>query len=679
MPRHTARLCRAARICLLLIGAALTTTAAGASGHRTAQRHQFKQAYAVARKGGNWRHLAVGLQHYALYPYLEAAALGHDLRTDTTAQVRAYIDRYPQWIPAQRLRAQFLGELARRKDWSDFLALYRPGLGSRLHCDALQARLAQGGTLHWKKDMAKLWTHPSLPNSCNPVQEWAQQHGLLTPARLWARIDRAATAGRAGTIASLARWLPSAESAQAQRLVLALRKPAKAASAAASWPDTVRTRQAATLALLRLARHDNDRAQSAWARLRHHFKFSLTQRHHIEADVALYDATDFGPDALKKLAQLPAAAQTATTREWRVRVALAQRDWPAVLHAIRAMPAAQRDDNEWQYFRARALAALGHSSQAHAQFEELAQKTNYYGFLAADRVHEPYTICPASLSLKRSAEQKLLQQPDLQRAFELFAVGLLPQARREWDRFMHGRSTDQRHMAADLAYRQGWYDRPIFTFSSGDALHLYRFRFPLARRDGITAKAQRAGIDPAWAYGIIRAESAWMTDAHSGADARGLMQLLPGTAARVARRNDVAYTGDLYDPRVNVSLGTYYLGSLADRYNGAPWLASAAYNAGPGRVDQWLDERGQLPPDLFVATIPFHETRDYVASVMAFSVLYDWRLHSRVLPMDQRMPRFGQPYTPPDADTPRKGVVCPAQPRETRQASASMPTTESSQ
>jgi soluble lytic murein transglycosylase len=218
--------------------------------------------------------------------------------------------------------------------------------------------------------------------------------------------------------------------------------------------------------------------------------------------------------------------------------------------------------------------------------------------------------------------------------------------------------------AVNLADQHDWYDRAIVTFNNGPALHYYTLRFPLARQDGLVSQAEQAGIDPAWAYGILRQESAWMSDAQSGADARGLMQLLPSTAADVARRNGLPWDGgdSLYDPTTNIELGTRYLAQMAGRFNGAPWLASAAYNAGAGRVSQWLDARGTLPPDLFVATIPFKETREYVARVMYYSVIYDWRLHGSAASMSTRMTPIGQPYSRPDAQDPRKDITCATPP-----------------
>ncbi|MFC5527391.1 transglycosylase SLT domain-containing protein [Rhodanobacter ginsengisoli] len=649
--------------CLLLVGGwLLGGTGAHAAQPDDARRAAFKQAYAAARQGGSaWQALATGLRDYPLYPYLQEAALEHDIQQIDRATVESYLTQYPDWIPAADLRRAFLLELARRQDWSDFLAIYRPGLGDALSCDALQARLANGERLDFDKDLAALWARPSLPDACDPVLAAAHDQGLLTRDRLWMRIDRAADAGQAGTIASLADWLPAADGIDAKRLALALSDPATALATATSWPDTRRARQAATLALVRMARRQADNADAAWQQLRAHLSFNEQQRDRVLQALALFHATDFDDHALARLIALPAAAQTDATREWRVRVALARQNWSAVLAGIDAMPASQQQDGEWQYFRARALAALGRSGDARQLFREQAGNATFFGFLAADRLDQPYAICPLTLADDPQREQALLANPGLLRAFELYAVDLPELARREWTRALHGADEVTLRIAADLANRRGWYDRAVFTLSSGNALQLYDLRFPLASQDGLVPQARQAGIEPAWAYGILRAESAWMSDAHSGADARGLMQLLPDTGELVAKSNGLNWGGGdtLYDPTVNIALGTRYLAQLAARFDGSPWLASAAYNAGPNRVDQWLAARGTLAPDLFVATIPFKETREYVARVMAFSVIYDWRLHGAAVPLDVRMGAIGQPYGLPDATTVRRPISCP--------------------
>ncbi|WP_266170961.1 transglycosylase SLT domain-containing protein [Dyella subtropica] len=662
MPHHAAPRRLTRKVLIVLSGWLLAGSATMAAEPSAAQRATFKQAYATAQQGGDsWRPLAKGLTDYPLYPYLEAAALMHDLRQLERAPVDAYLKRYPDLIPASDLRRDYLLELARRKDWAGFLSLYQPGMGDALSCNALQAQLANGGTLDFDRDLATLWNKPSLPSACDPVLNTAHDQGLLTGPRLWARIDRAADAAQGGTIASLAGWLPADEVQAGQRLAMALRDPGGAVVEANSWPDTPRHRQAAMLALERLARRQSAVADTAWQKLQNRFNFTPEQRGRVLNALAVFHATDFDESALQRLTALPASAQTDASREWRVRVALSQQDWKAALAAVDAMPATQQQDGEWRWFRARALTALNRDAEARKLLATLAQEPTFFGFLAADRLDAPYAICPLALPSDPQREQALLANRGLLRAFELYAVDLPKQARREWTQALDGADPATVKLATDLAYRRGWYDRAVFNFNSGDALRHYEQRFPLASQDGVVPQAKQAGIDPSWAYAILRAESAWMSDARSGADARGLMQLLPSTAALVAKRNGLTWEGgdSLYDPVTNIILGTRYLAQMAERFNGAPWLASAAYNAGPGRVDQWLAARGSLAPDLFVASIPFKETREYVARVMAFAVIYDWRLNGKATTLAERMPAIGQAYKLPDGQTARRPAACP--------------------
>ncbi|HET9835227.1 MAG TPA: lytic murein transglycosylase, partial [Rhodanobacteraceae bacterium] len=375
------------------------------------QREAFRAAYAAASGGQDWRTLAKGLEDYPLFPYLEAAALEHDLAHADRAQIAAYLARYPDLIPAQDLRRAELTELAKQQDWNGFLSFYQPGLGNALTCDALEAKLAQGGKLDFQQDLAALWDKPSLPDECESVLDLAHAQGLLTPQRVWARIDRAAEAHAASTIEQSAAWLPDTDAAVAKRLADALRSPAAFLKGADKLADTTRTRQALTIALTRYARSDDDLAQAAWQQLSPRFDFDRAQRDRILAALALYSATDYEPGAVTQLAALPASAQTDTTREWRVRAALAQQDWNAAQAAIDALTPQQMEHDEWRYWHARIAQKLGHAQQAQAEYATLAKQAGYYAFLAADRAGLPYTICPQSLTADSAAQQRLLAVP----------------------------------------------------------------------------------------------------------------------------------------------------------------------------------------------------------------------------------------------------------------------------
>jgi len=651
-------------ICLLAgsVAAVACATPVRDATELARQREQFPLVWETARHGPDdtWRKLASGLETYPLFPYLELAGLQRRMAQLRRAEVDKFLTAWPGSLPAALLRDGFLLELAKRKDWKTFLTLVPDAPRSKeLQCDALDARIATGQSLEYKRDIAPLWLAPvALPSACDDALHWAREHGKLAPAQIWERIDLAARNGMGGLVGALAALLDGADRAMAERLAAALADPAKALGDAPAWSDGPRTRETVALAFERLARRNSDLAETQWAKLATQFKFDADQRARILRALALYRATSYTPDALARLSALPAEAADDNTREWRVRAALASQDFSTTLAALDALSATQQTDPRWRYLRARVLVKLDRERDAMPLFSGLAQEANFHGFLAADWLQQPYTICPGELDA--TAADSVRGDVSLARALEFFALGRLSEARREWDFALAGLNASQRRAAAELANEAGWYDRAVYILNQGDDLHLYTLRFPLARRDQISRLAHAAGIEPSWAYAIIRAESAWTTDARSGADAWGLMQLLPGTAAQLAKANKIRYGGshDLLDPDTNITLGTRYLGNMAQHYDGSPWLASAAYNAGVDPVGRWIDARNMLEPDFFIETIPYKETREYVSRVLAFSVIYDWRLHGSAAPLSAKLPRIGQSYAPAGDDAARKSIVC---------------------
>ncbi len=636
-----------------------------AAADQAAERAQFRAALAAASRPpeGEWKKLAANLDpHYPLYPYIELAALRGHIGTLKRGEVEGYIARWPDTLPASDLRNAFLRELARRGDWAAFRDLSKDSGERDLQCDALQARLASGAKLDYARDLDKLWQGTrALPAACDPVVRAARATGTLSDAQIWERLERSAGTGSVEAAAEVAPLLSDSDRAAADRIVAALRDPAATLVKAKTWPDETRARDAIAYGLARYARRNSTAAETAWIDLEPRFKWDAAQKNRILNALALYRATSYSPDALARLKALPEDAKDDGTREWQVRIALTAGDLKETLSALDALSDQQKADPRWRYLHARVLMKQDRKSEATPILKQLASESNFYGFLAADWTDQPYTICPTTLASDPAGEAVLAKQADLERAFEFRELGMQSQARHEWD-FAMGKLDDrQRRLAADLAYRRGWYDRAVFAYSADpQTQRLYEQRFPLGMESLVKREARAAGIDPAWAYAIIRAESAWMTDAHSGADAWGLMQLLPGVAKQLAKAEKLPYNDaqDLTDPVLNVQLGTRFLGRMADKYDGSPWLASAAYNAGEAPVGRWLDARASLDPDFFVETIPYRETREYVSRVLAFSVIYDWRMNGKALSLSARMPRIGKPYQAPTEETPRKAVVC---------------------
>ncbi len=331
------------------------------------------------------------------------------------------------------------------------------------------------------------------------------------------------------------------------------------------------------------------------------------------------------------------------------------------LQALDALGEQQKKDEEWRYLRARVLRKLDRAGEADPLLATLAGEANFYGFLAADWTDRPYAICATNLASDRAAEQRLLDDYGLARAFEWRALGEGREARREWDYILGRLAPEQRRLAADLAYREGWYDRAVFALNKGEELRFYeqRFRSRENRRSGAphtTPDSIRPDLRDhprRKRLGRRRAFERRRLWPHA---------IAAGNSARASRREPASPTAA---PRTSITATrtSHSARAACHRWpvatTGAPWLASAAYNAGPGAVERWLGQRGQLEPDFFIASIPYKETREYVARVLAFSVIYDWRMNGKALAVAARLPRYGQNYAAPDRDTPRKAVVCP--------------------
>ncbi|MEZ5463295.1 transglycosylase SLT domain-containing protein [Dokdonella sp.] len=651
---------------LLCLFSIATSHQALAASDRSEQRQHYRNAMHAIERGpaDAWKPYVVDLADYPLLPYLELALLERGNATPSTAQVQAFNTRWPDTLVARTLTETTLRALADKSNWPAFRSLWVDSQAIDLRCAHQRARIAAGEKPTYAEDIESLWMQPRpTPSMCEPLFTWARQNGELDDAEIWKRIEAAAEAANPGTVSTISSLFDASDRAAAQRIAASVRDPAGALAKAGSWTDTPRNRDAVSLGMYRYARKNSAAAEALWDKLESKFSWTPQQKNRVVNAIAIYRATNYGDDALARLKALPDDAQDDTSREWRVRVALAKLDWNETLAALDAMEPEQLADARWRYLRARMLSKLGRDAEAAPEFAAVASEANFHGFLAADWIKAPYSICPSTINADKAAEQAMAVQPDLARAFEFYAMGELTPARREWSFALTKFDAQEKLLAADLAYRNDWYDRPIFLLSSdSDTLTYYEQRFPLAQRPRVTRVAREVGVDPAWSYAIIRAESAWMSDARSHADAYGLMQLLPSVANKVAKSAKLPYSkpSDLFEPGLNIQLGTMFLGQMARQYQGSPWLASAAYNAGGVPVGRWLGARPDLEPDFFIETIPYKETRDYVARVLAFSVLYDWRLNGKVIPLATRLPKIGQPYKAPKDDAQRKAVVCAA-------------------
>jgi len=321
---------------------------------------------------------------------------------------------------------------------------------------------------------------------------------------------------------------------------------------------------------------------------------------------------------------------------WKARAALRALDWQMVRDAIDPMTVTARQDPAWTYWYGRALGAQGSAEGARAYYLRVAGQPNFYGLLAAEELGQPVSV-PEPFHVATEEDVALAKRsPGLARALELYRLGVRSEATREWNFTIRGLDDLQLLAAAEVARRAEVFDRAINTADRTARQHNFQVRFLAPFRDVFREQARAFELEEAWLLGLVRQESRFITDAKSSVGARGLMQLMPATARWMARRIGMnPLPQRVLEVGTNVTLGTGYLKYVLESL-GHPVLASAAYNAGPGRARRWRDAK-PLEGAIYAETIPFDETRDYVKKVMSNTMFYAALLGGRQLPLKQRL------------------------------------------
>ena len=621
------------------------------------RRAELRAAFAAADNGQLTPEQASRFARDPLYPWLQSAVLRQQIGEVTPDQVQAALAAFGEQPAGRWLRGVWLQELAKREDWANFRQAWRGSDDPVLRCADLQSRMELGGEAQttWVADAQAVWlTGESLPERCDAPFAKLSQLGKLDDDLRWQRIDLAFAENELGLVRAIAKGLAPEAAKLAQSYADFMAAPTATLPA---WPADERSRNVLQWALERLAKRDPDRAQQLLDQLPAG-SLDATRRGKVAYQIALWTVASYLPGAAERLAAVPASAYDERLHEWQVREAISRVDNAAALAAITRMAEAQRSDPRWVYFEARLRERLGQIEAAHSLYEKAAATSTFHGWLAADRLQLPYRLCALEPSTDAQLAKRVVDNPGLARSLDLFAIDRPDPAAREWVAAVKPMSDDERRLAVRQAIGEGWYDRAVFGMGAvPDDLRYYSLRFPMHHEADIRAQSQINGLDPAWVAGQARAESSFMPRARSAADARGLMQLQPGTGSLTAKRLGEPWLGgdSLYDPSTNIRLGSAYLRQMLDRFGGLPYLAIAAYNSGPAPVERWRTERPQLEPDFFIESMPYRETRDYVARVLAFSVVYDWRMNGSATPLSERMlGRVGN-----DA-SPRRPFTCPS-------------------
>ncbi|MDR0480952.1 MAG: lytic transglycosylase domain-containing protein, partial [Gallionellaceae bacterium] len=458
--------------------------------------------------------------------------------------------------------------------------------------------------------------------SCAPLFEAAFAVGVITEEDVWQRARLALEAGNVALATRMSPRLSPEHALPVAALTPANADPARYLAKLNFKHANAGQRLVVQFALQRLARRQLQLAYDRWQKIAENF--TPEEQRYAWGWLGYAAARNQDARALgwfKKAGDAPLNAQQLA---WRARAALRALDWREVQATIEKMPPQQQQESAWRYWRARALKAQGQSDAANTLFWGQSSEHDFYGLLAAEEVGSamprmlPTTWRPGADDLNA-----MQSRPSIQRVLELYRMDLRPEAYKEWVWTVRNFDDKQLLTAAEIARRNELYDRAINTSELTRQLHDFNMRYLAPYREVLRDHIQNNKLDEAWVYGLMRQESRFVAQAKSSVGAAGVMQIMPATAKWIARKmglKDYRHAL-LHDVDTNLMLGTYYMKTVLDWFDGNPAMASAAYNAGPARARQW---RGDTPLEgaIYVETIPFDETREYVKKVMSNTMYY---------------------------------------------------------
>lgn len=601
------------------------------------QRYHYqkaKTALAKEDRAAFEEHLS-SLEGYPLKQYLEFASLRANFEKYPFKDIDSFLTQYSDTFLESRLRANFLFFLAGRQQWQPFLKYYRSEISNlSLKCHYLHARIRTGDPSALL-EASDVWNEgKSRPKQCDPLfKTWAAA-GQMTDKLILSRISKSISKGEISLARYLSRKLKDNEKlAQAELFLQVHRNPSLVKQTQDFQQHDETTQHIVAHGIQRLAKKAPLDALYFWEiyEAQQIFPQDLIRstKHTIVKRLIRAGHTQ---EAHTLLSYSRALRQQDLVQEL-AREALEEMNWQQLSAIIGLLDEENQQSDRWQYWAARIEDEIGSQltgfAPANDIYQKLAKNRSFYGFLAADKLNQSYSLADNSTQISDQLKRQVAQLGAMQRAHELWLTGNTTEARAEWLHLSQSLSDEQLLATGQLARDWGWYNTGIQAMISGNFWDEITVRFPLAYREEVFKIAGDTQVEPTLIYAIARQESAFDAEAQSPVGAMGLMQLMPKTALYTAKKSGIkhAQKGQLLDAEHNMRLGSHYLNHLLEKFDGNRILAAAAYNAGPHRVNRWLSSEGkERPVDIWIETIPFKETRHYVQNVLCFSVIYAYRL-----------------------------------------------------
>lgn len=604
--------------------------------NRLEQRETYLEARRALRKGQTqeFRRLKKQLTGYPLQSYLDYYALIDNFPGYSASSVRSFLQEHKNTALGEKIYYKWLHYLAKSRRWKDFNLTFTPEMSSsKLDCYYLQALLGTGQQETAFQQLPAYWlSSQSQPKACDPAFKAWKHAGHLTPELIWSRYQLIIENNNRKLIPYLRRIMPAKYKQSSELLYSIHRKPAQLSQYKRFNGLNDKLTVIISHGLQRLARKDAEAAYNHWQHYKARHLFSDEEQFNTKKAILMGLARQDHNKLIKEMLAQNQGISSKRLVEWEIRDALQEEKWPEVYRWLLHLGSDERKEPRWRYWYARTIEALTPDNapalQPHQVYKDLAKERSFYGFLAADKVGQTYRLGHEPVDPSDELKAKLEKIPALIRSQELYSLNQRQDAHREWRYASENLNNEELAAAGKMAKAWGWHFKAIESLSTAKAWNDLQLRFPLAYTESFSKAAKRTPVDSSFLMAIARQESAFLHDAKSSAGALGLMQLMPATAKDTARKLGIRYKrADLLRPEHNIHLGSSYFTQLLKRFGGNRILATAAYNAGPHRVNTWLQKQSQqVPFDIWIETIPFTETRRYVQRVLSYAVIYSHRM-----------------------------------------------------
>ncbi|MBN8414456.1 transglycosylase SLT domain-containing protein [Halomonas litopenaei] len=611
------------RLAPLLAATALCTPSLASA---QASDGAMRSALEAARSGNFQQINDAAIRGHELEGYVAYYRLRDRLPNASPQEVLGYISANADAPLGDWMREQAILRYGRAGRYGDLLAVANgvPATTAE-QCYYYTAQLgqnpsqaAQGGRELWN-------VGSSQPDACDTLFSTLRARGDIGDLEIFQRMMLAWENGEDGLVSYLGRQLgPAWSSAVAAQQSVDISPSRLASVGSCVGPNCAGTEDFVRAAVIAGAETSAASALNGWQQVSTRVNLSPQARQSLEREIMYHALRRDQRELLGWIDGALPTQQDAEVFELRARLAIRDRDWGALERTVAAMPAEVQGKARWQYWLGRALTLRGQQTAAQAAFTRAAGQRDFFGFVAADRLGQPYNLNMESHHSSDAERSQVANWPTVRRTEALLRVGQEGLANLEWYHAVRKASPADARRLADYAASRGWHVRLVQTTIVGKMLDALPWRFPEAYRADFQRWGQANAVDPYLLMGIARRESAYNPEALSPAGARGLMQLMPGTAALVGRQVGIGDPGPygVLDPATNIRLGSTYIRDMIARYSGNRIAAAAAYNAGPHRVDNWL-ARSPGEFDLFVEEIPFKETRRYVRAVLEYRVVFE--------------------------------------------------------